>query len=315
MSKDEVTDISVVLCSYNRKQSLLGTLESLAKSKTQSDVRWEVLVVDNNSTDGTDTAVRDFVRQGHENFRYIFEPRQGKGFALNSGVRAARGRIIAFTDDDAIVSQDWLTTLVKEFEADPALRCVGGMVALHNPNDLPVTIRTSSIRQEVSWANFNLLDIPIIGCNVAFRATVFGELGPYDDRFGPGAGVVPSGADMDFIYRTCRSGMRMIYVPQAVVSHNHGRTTEAEIESLNRRYLVGRGGFYCKHVLAGDLYVTRMALREFYWIAREWFGEWRRGLPTDKPLERARLLRKGIGMFMQLRRQVPGQVSPQVIHA
>ena len=95
--------ITVILCTLNRCQSLAETLESIAISTLPDSVDWEILVVDNNSTDHTREVVEEFGRRYPDRFRYIFEPRPGKSYALNAGIREAQGEILAFTDDDVTV--------------------------------------------------------------------------------------------------------------------------------------------------------------------------------------------------------------------
>ena len=93
--------VTVVLCTYNRCDSLAKALRSVAKSVVHSSVQWEVLVVDNNSRDNTRAMVERFCLEFPGRFRYIFEPQQGKSYALNSGIRQSRGDILAFTFTDA----------------------------------------------------------------------------------------------------------------------------------------------------------------------------------------------------------------------
>src|SRR5271165_2674235 len=95
--------LSAVLCTYNRCRSLRRALESLSVSILPESIEWEVLVVDNNSSDQTEAVVEDFSRRYPGRFRYLFEPRQGKSYALNAAILAARGDVLAFTDDDVAV--------------------------------------------------------------------------------------------------------------------------------------------------------------------------------------------------------------------
>src|SRR5215469_1547003 len=96
-------DITVVLCTFNRCERLRKALESIAASVVPQGVTWEVLIVDNNSTDRTMSAVKEFLKRDPERFRYLFEARQGKSYALNSGLKEARGDVVAFVDDDVTV--------------------------------------------------------------------------------------------------------------------------------------------------------------------------------------------------------------------
>ena len=97
---------TIIVCTYNRCKSLAKTLESIATLRVPGPVEWEVLVVDNNSTDQTRAVVEGFSCRYPSRFRYLFEPQQGKSCALNAGIQAARGEILAFTDDDVTVEPD-----------------------------------------------------------------------------------------------------------------------------------------------------------------------------------------------------------------
>ena len=81
-----------------------------------SSIEWEILVVDNNSKDETRKVVEQFSFLDSKRYRYIFEPRQGKSFALNRGVHEASGDVLAFTDDDITVEPNWLFELTESFD-------------------------------------------------------------------------------------------------------------------------------------------------------------------------------------------------------
>src|SRR5437773_274805 len=104
-------DVTIILCTYNRCESLAKSLTSIASLRMPESLEWEVLVVDNNSSDGTREVVGDFCRRYPGRFRYLFEPKQGLSSARNAGVVEARGDIVAFIDDDAIAQPTWLHSL------------------------------------------------------------------------------------------------------------------------------------------------------------------------------------------------------------
>src|ERR1044072_2994156 len=108
---------SVVIASYNRADELVKTLESL--SHLQGADQWEVVIVDNNSSDNTKEVVLKAAETFPVPLRYFHEPQQGRSAALNTGIKAAQGEIIAPTDDDVRLDPDWLTN------ADRALQELG----------------------------------------------------------------------------------------------------------------------------------------------------------------------------------------------
>jgi glycosyltransferase involved in cell wall biosynthesis len=250
--------LSIVIASHNRSESLLDFLRQLSHQVVPKGVDWEVLIVDNGSSDGTEAMVASFVEKDPKRFRYFFEKRPSKSIALNAGVRHAMGEVLVFTDDDCVPDPCWLASLAQEFSSDPSIAVVGGRVELLNDQHRPVSIRTSPHRAIISTVDdlFSLL----IGCNMAIHRRVFSSVANFDPLLGPGARV-PAMEDLDFLYRAYQRDFKISYSPDAVVYHNHGRTTEMQIQALNRNYLIGRGAFYCKHILRGDQNILKMA----YW--------------------------------------------------
>ena len=120
--------ISVIICTWNRAGLLDETLTSLAAADVPPDLHWEVVVVDNNSTDDTRAVVERRARDFPAALRYLFEPRQGKSWAMNTGLASSRFPIVAFADDDVRVSPRWLTAIASAFREDPEIAYVGGPV-------------------------------------------------------------------------------------------------------------------------------------------------------------------------------------------
>jgi GT2 family glycosyltransferase len=229
-----------------------------------SNISWEVLVVDNNSTDSTRKTVESRIKKGSRYIRYIFEGIQGKSYALNTGLREAHGEIIAIIDDDIIVRKDWLSSLVNECKSDTKLGVLGGRVELFNNKDKPLTIRNSRTKTELIQSKFNPSYIPILGCNMAMKKEVFENVGLFDTQFGPGSKLNAIAEDVDFLYRASVKGYRIIYSPDVVVFHNHGRSTDSDVKAVTRGYLIGRGAFYRKYISSGDKRILKMACWEIY---------------------------------------------------
>ena len=122
-------DISVCICTYNRCQGLRSALESVLGQQADG-VRFEVIVVDNNSTDETKQVVDGFVRRGHSNLRYSFEGRQGLSHARNAAIAVARSPLVAFTDDDVPVARDWVSTIKRAFDEHPEAAWVAESAAM-----------------------------------------------------------------------------------------------------------------------------------------------------------------------------------------
>src|SRR5258708_38656458 len=104
--------VSIIICTKNRAQSLRETLAALGSVHVPEEWASELIVVDNGSTDNTNTVVRDAGISNME-VRYLHEPRRGKGYAYNSGIAAATGEILLFTDDDVQPPTNWIEKLCR----------------------------------------------------------------------------------------------------------------------------------------------------------------------------------------------------------
>lgn len=263
--------LSIIIASYNRAESLLKFLRELSRQRVPDSLDWEVVIVDNNSTDGTKSAIAPVTEENPHRFRYLLENRQGKSIALNAGLREATGEILVFTDDDCIPDPNWLGAIAKEFESDPSLGVLGGRVELFDKQDRPVTIRNFPERTLIE--SRDQLFLFLIGANMSIRRTVLDAVGEFDPFLGPGSRIGAVMEDLDLLYRVFREKFKIVYSPDVLVYHNHGRTTDAQIQALNHRYVVGRGAFYCKHILGGDRNVLKMAYWEFSSLTKGMFKD------------------------------------------
>lgn len=219
-------NVSLIICTYNRCESLLQTLESVAASRMPPSIQWEVVVVDNNSGDQTRAAVEDFCAHHPGRFRYVFEVKQGLSNARNAGIRAARGEVIAFTDDDVIVDTGWLLNLTRSL-LDRSWAGSGGRTLPLKSVDLPCWLALSgpySLAGAVA-ALFDKgdepaeLDQPPFGANMAFRKEMFQNYGYFRPDLGRRPGSLISNEDTEFCKRLMGAGQRLSYVPDAVVYH------------------------------------------------------------------------------------------------
>jgi glucosyl-dolichyl phosphate glucuronosyltransferase len=218
--------ITTILCTYNRCQSLAKALDSLAASILPKTIEWEVLVVDNNSSDQTRVVVEDFSRQYPRRFRYLFESRQGKSYALNAGIREAWGDVLAFVDDDVVVEQTWLENLTSVL-SDGQWAGSGGRIlpmpgfvpppwlALAGPYNLAGALCAYCDPGDVPGE----LKDPPYGANMAFRKEMFDRYGSFRTDLGPFPNSKIGFEDTEFARRLMAGGERLRYVPSAVVYH------------------------------------------------------------------------------------------------
>jgi glucosyl-dolichyl phosphate glucuronosyltransferase len=243
---------SIVIATYNRAADLRETLRSLATLRPQA--AWEVIVVDNNSTDTT-PAVVDEARAGFPApLSYVFETEQGRSPALNAGIRRAQGNIIVTTDDDVRVEPDWLD---RAADALDRLACdyVGGRVLPIWGGSRPAWLPD---RGGKHWAVIALLDYgsePIefgsrvpLGVNMAFRREALDRTGLFDPHTGRKAGTLLGQEVREWCIRARAVGVRGWYAPELVVRHI------IPASRLNRTYF--RRWFYWRGISRAMLYET-----------------------------------------------------------
>jgi glucosyl-dolichyl phosphate glucuronosyltransferase len=219
-------NVTVILCTYNRSESLKKALESVANSTLSNAVEWEVLVVDNNSNDQTKVAVEEYCRRYPGRFRYLFEKQPGKSYALNAGIAEAQGEILAFVDDDVTVEPTWLQNLTAPLQ-DAQWAGTGGRIRPERNFSPPrwMLLEGDQSLGPTLAAVFDLGDTPVeltrspYGTNMAFRKSMFAKHGGFRTDMGPTPGTEIRGEDVEFGRRLLAAGERLSYVPSAVVYH------------------------------------------------------------------------------------------------
>jgi glucosyl-dolichyl phosphate glucuronosyltransferase len=232
-------NITVVLCTYNRSQSIGKALESILASIVPSSVEWEVLVVDNNSKDDTRGVANEFCARYPGRVRYLFEARQGLSNARNSGIREARGQIIAFTDDDVTVDPTWLQNLTAHLQ-DGTCAGAGGRVRPPK-NFVPpnwLTLDGSIMDSSGVLALFDdgsiagELKKPPFGANMAFKKGLFEKYGGFRPDLGRCGNSLIGNEDTELGGRLLAAGECLRYEPNAIVYHPVSQ------ERLNKKYFL-----------------------------------------------------------------------------
>jgi len=128
--------IAIIICTWNRAEKLRATLLSLNNLEYDMTMDLEFIVVDNNSQDETRAVVESLQAEWRPGYlRYLFEPKQGKQFALNTGIKNCHKDILAFTDDDILFPEDWVIKIQQLFISDPELDLAGGRTSLVWPSE------------------------------------------------------------------------------------------------------------------------------------------------------------------------------------
>lgn len=268
--------ISVIICTFNRDRVLGDTVRSFLDCRTDG-IDHEVLIVDNNSTDGT-REIAERIAAGNPRIRYMNEPLQGHPHAKNRGILETRGEIVAFVDDDVIFSPRWLTALESSFERHSDVACIGGKVVPHFDGDRP------------SWLDDDLLwiygvtrygdhereirppEIPI-GCNMAFRRAVFERIGGFHSSLGRKPGNLLSNDENHFLLCAAKAGLKTLYSPDAQVWHRIPPARTARQWVLKRYYWQGVSDVAMRQIGDDPLsraFLTRRAARTLFGLLRRW---------------------------------------------
>lgn len=236
-------DFTVIICTYNRSNNLPSCIDNLTRQQGVDNFEWEVLIVDNNSTDDTRQVVEELAKKSPLKLRYIFEPQQGLNYARNLGIDESDSRYFCYIDDDILVDSHWLAALYEVLEREDA-DAVGGRIHLDPQIKLPPWI-TSEVQGFLGYQDYG--DEPFrmdgksqypYGGNMSFSRRVIDSIGMFNPKLGrKGEGRNRSelfkGAETDFFHRLAATGnARIFYEPRAIVYH------KVLPHQLERKYLL-----------------------------------------------------------------------------
>ena len=220
-------DATILICTYNRSEHLAETLDSLSELRVGPDITWDVLVVDNNSTDDTRTIVERRARAYPVALRYLFEGQQGKSNALNSGMAATEARIIVFTDDDVKVLETWLEAAVRPLLERNDIDYTGGPVRpiwgasrpawLDEKGNLGGTIAVKD-HGDAPFI-FEAQKKTPLGVNMAVRRSLVERIGGFRPDLGRNGKSLLGQEQAEFFYRSRQAGARGLYVPEMMLAH------------------------------------------------------------------------------------------------
>ena len=219
------TSLTVALCTHNHAQRLARTLQALAQLLPPS-CPWELLIVDNASTDGTPQLVSasDW-RMPAMNIRVVREEKLGLSNARNRAIREATGEYIVFMDDDETPDPHWLVAyerIILEVRPD----ALGGRIeVMFEDGERPAWLQDEVLgflgKLDHGGDARRLVapDTPIFGGNFAFRREVFARIGAFDAGLGRKGSANTGGEDTEIYHRMIASGRNVWWVPDAVIHH------------------------------------------------------------------------------------------------
>ena len=235
--------VSIIVSTRNRADQLATCLNALIYQQGPADGRYEIVVVDNDSSDHTKQVVDSLQRQ-FRHIKYVYEQRLGLSVARNAGVRLSEGEIVCFLDDDTIPCVHYISEIVQPF-GHHDVTCVGGKIIASWPDGCPPSWFPAKYGNVVGQTSFgeksrfmDKHEFPF-GGNIAFRREMFEKLGGFDENLGRKGENYLCGEEIDLCYKLQAKRLRFFYNPRATVSHTVGR--KRATKSYFVRSVFGKG--------------------------------------------------------------------------
>ena len=265
-----MSSISVVVCTRNRAEALGRCLDSMGNADFVAN-DGQLVLVNNASTDTTAKVMAEFADSADFPIKIVDAPVPGLSNARNAGLAAADAPIVAFTDDDCYVAEDYLSAAITAF-SNHDIDYFGGRILRYDESDAFYACNDSEDYEPIAPRSF----IPagsVQGANMAFTRRLLDKVGTFDPNLG--AGTRFRCEDVDFIARASAAGFRGAHVPDVLVWHHHGRKEGSELEQLKRDNDYARGAYYAKLIMefgvvrAIDWMRTTWQLRGHHKLAHE----------------------------------------------
>lgn len=216
--------LTVAIPTHNRAAVLRQTIERLAEVAIPTGIEWEVIVVQNNCTDGTASMLAELAPRLP--LRALTEPRPGVNYARNAAIAAARGECIIYTDDDTLVCREWISAYASAFDAFPDVDIFGGPITPRFGSALPPWLRAALPTVAAAYGELEargrgpaLSDsFYPFGANMAFRTRVL-RASPFDPALGPKGTTRINGSETELIFKLLAAGHTGRWVNEARVEH------------------------------------------------------------------------------------------------
>lgn len=222
--------LSIVICTYNRAEKLKRVLDNILNNPLNAPLDFELIVVDNNSTDQTKSLVIGFEAPLNDRLHYLFEEKQGLSNARNLGICEAKGEWVCFTDDDVHLDKYWLISISSAIKDYPHMDAFGGRIKekwIERPPKWFIlegkyamnggAIVSRDLGDAV--CSMNEKKINPIGANMGFRREVFDKTGRFHPGFGKTGNSPGLGEDVEFCRRVRDAGFEILYLPDTIVWH------------------------------------------------------------------------------------------------
>lgn len=235
MEENKSIELSVIIPAYNRRESLRECLVSFEKQDYPAD-RFEIIVIDDGSQDGTAEMVRGLMRENN-NLLYFQQSHKGPAAARNFGVEKSKGSVVSFTDTDCVPESNWVKKIIEAHCKNQGAVVIGGLTEVQRGNikasvsqSLSNGAMSVSINREREFIFFPT-------CNVSFKKDKIEE--KFDELF-----PFPAGEDLEFFWRIFKRKKKLIFDPDIKIMHNCHSNLKSFIKQA---YLYGRGNYHVKY--------------------------------------------------------------------
>ena len=216
-----IPQISVAVCTYNRADVLPKCLESLADQSASSEL-FEVLIIDNNSTDDTKRIALDFCKN-HNNFKYIFEEKQGLSHARNRAIEEAKGEYLADIDDDAITDKEWLKKIGSVIQNNKNIVAFGGPIYPWYNKEKPKWFKDEFATHSYGKQHFQLTEqncpFGLSGSNMIFKKEILNKYNGFSAEYGMNGDKIAFGEESFLFNKMLKNDENIQYFPGIFVYH------------------------------------------------------------------------------------------------
>jgi glycosyltransferase involved in cell wall biosynthesis len=213
--------VSVVVATYNREKMLGECIDSLF-SQTYLKDRYEVIIINDGSHDGTEGVLLEYQKKAPCGFKWFSQPNSGQTVAFNRGIENSGGEIVCITGDDCLADKRWVENLVRGYTSEE-VGGVGGIIEGIGTNSL----LERYLKKNMFFSQENGINVAIIGGNSSFRKHVLDEVSGFDTFF-------RHGQDTEICMRIRELGYRFMLAKDAIILHRHKETIGGVLEQTQR---------------------------------------------------------------------------------
>lgn len=263
--------LTAIICTYNRAKYIGPLLESIAANDLAKE-EYEILLVDNNCTDNTREICETFA-EAHKDvqFRYTNEPEQGLSAARNRGIKEAKGDVLVYVDDDALVDTWYLRTIAEYMSAHPEICAIGGKIIPLYETEEPKWMSPYTKTLLTAWMDFGDEVRPFPrgkfpgGGNSAYRAEVFEKVGLFNTELGRKGDSLMGAEEKDIYDKMNALGMQYMYVP-AMTLHHIIPQRKLEKDYFDKwTYQIGVSERKRTKAIGNGKFVKRLIIEAFKW--------------------------------------------------